>query len=94
MESFLVFFENMPAWQKLLWVIGCLSFVWLLELVVPLVQHDYKKLRHDGINLVFLSFSLIINLLVGIATVAVFFWISESRVGLLNWIELPIWADY
>ena len=74
MEQFLSFFEQMPAWQKLVWVISCLSFVWILELVVPLFNHDYKKLRHDGVNLLFLSFSLTINVLVGIATVGVFFW--------------------
>ena len=65
MEAFLVFFEDMPSWQKLVWVIVCLSFAWTLEAVLPLAKHDYKKIRHDSINLTFLSFSLIINILVG-----------------------------
>ena len=93
MENFLGFFEDMPAMQKLIWVIICLSFVWTLEAVIPLVRHDYKKLRHDSINLIFLSFSLVINVLVGIATVGVFFWISQSQFGILNWIDWPIWAE-
>ena len=93
MEAFLAFFSDMPSWQKLVWVIACLSFAWILEAVLPLAQHDYKKVRHDSINLVFLLFSLTINLLVGVVTVGVFFWISENNVGLLSYLELPIWAE-
>lgn len=93
MEDFLKPFENMPAQQKALWIAGCLLFVWLLEAIVPLFRHEYKKWRHDGLNLVFLLFSMTINLLVGIATVGVFLWISESNFGLLNLIDLPIWAE-
>ena len=93
MEDFLLFFETMPTWQKLAWVVACLSLAWLVEAIVPLVHHDYKKLRHDAVNLVFLSFSMLINVIVGIVTVAVFLWISESRIGVLNMIDLPVWAE-
>lgn len=93
MEEFLRPFENMPASQKILWIFGSLLVVWLLESIIPLVRHNYKKWRHDGINLVFLSFSMIINVLVGVATVGVFLWVSEGQIGLLNMISLPIWME-
>ncbi|MEP1035254.1 sterol desaturase family protein [Ekhidna sp.] len=89
MEDFVGIFEDLPAIQKLMWVIACLLFVWILEAAIPLVHHNYKKWRHDGINLVFFSFSLIINVMVGLATVGVFFWISESNIGLLQLVDLP-----
>ncbi len=93
MEEFLQPFESMPAVQKLAWVIICLAFVWILEAAIPLARHEYNKWKHDGINLVFFSFSLVINVLVGLATVGVFVWIEQSSFGILNLISLPIWVE-
>ncbi|MDE0559951.1 sterol desaturase family protein [Algoriphagus sp. NF] len=93
MEQYIAFFEDLPALYKLAWVVACLGLVWTLELVIPLVRHQYDKLKHDGVNLVFLSMSMVINVLVGIATVGVFYWISTSKVGILQWVELPFWAE-
>ena len=53
MDSFLIFFEQMPVWQKLVCVLGCLTFCWLLEGNYPLFQFDYQKWQHGGVNLVF-----------------------------------------
>ncbi len=83
----------MPSWQKLAWVIICLAFAWTLEAILPLTNHDYKKIKHDSVNLTFLSFSLAINVLVGIATVGVFFWISNSKIGVLQMVDLPLWLE-
>ncbi|MEP0984417.1 sterol desaturase family protein [Ekhidna sp.] len=93
MEDFIGLFEDLPAIQKLLWVVACLLFVWILEGAIPLVRHEYSKWKHDGTNLVFLLFSLIINVLVGIATIGVFFWISESNIGLLQMVDLPFFVE-
>ena len=93
MEAFLQFFEAMPAWQKLLWVLACLSFNWILEGAAPLIKFSYKKWRHAGVNLVFLSTSLLINVLFGLLTVGVFTWIGSNQFGLLYLFELPVWAE-
>jgi sterol desaturase/sphingolipid hydroxylase (fatty acid hydroxylase superfamily) len=93
MENFISFFENLPTTYKLGWVLGCLVFVWILERIIPLVHHDYKKVRHDGVNLVFFSFSALINVGMGILTVGVFVWIASNNIGLLNWVELPMWVE-
>ena len=63
MESFLLFFETMPTWQRLAWVVTCLVVCWVLEGNYPLARHSYSKLKHDGANLVFLLFTFVINLL-------------------------------
>ena len=93
MEAFLEFFETMPSWQKLLWIITCISANWLVELGIPLVKFDYKKWRHAGVNFVFLASDLTINVLFGLATLGIFAWISANEFGLLNMVELPIWAE-
>ena len=93
MDSFLLFFEQMSSGQKLGWIFLCLSFNWLLEAGLPLFRFDYKKLRHIGVNLVFLTCSMIINLLFGVATLGIFQWIGVHQIGLLNWVELPVWVE-
>ncbi len=93
MEDFLLFFETMPSWQKIAWVALCLTISWLLEGNFPLVNFDYKKWKHDGVNLIFLSTSMVINLVFGIATVGIFTWMRAYEFGLLYLIKLPIWAE-
>lgn len=93
MESFIDFFDDLSALYKVAWIFGCLSFVWILEAIVPLVNLKYNKLKHIGTNLVFLSMSMVLNILIGLATVGVFFWIETSQFGILNWIEVPFWAE-
>ena len=93
MENFLAFFETMPAWQKLAWVFACLSVSWVLEGAVPLVTLNYKKWKHAGVNLIFLSTSLVINLLFTFATAGVFIWGAQYEFGLLYWLDLPVWAE-
>ena len=90
MENFIDFFTDLSPLLKLAWIFVCLAFVWLLEAMIPLVQHGYKKVRHVAINLVFLTFTMMINVAVGLATVGVFYWIQTSSFGVLNMIELPI----
>jgi len=93
MENILSFFTELPNHYKLLWVLICLSVSWLLEFAVPLVQLDYRKWRHAGVNLVFFSTSLIINILFGIATVGVFLWTSQIEFGLFYLVSLPVWVE-
>ena len=93
MTEFLHFFEFMPIWQKLLWIFLCLNLNWILEALIPFVKFDYKKLKHIGVNLVFLSTSMLINLLFGLATVGVFVWLGQAEFGILYLFELPVWAE-
>lgn len=93
MEAFLDFFEQMPSWQKLAWIFICLSITWIIEGAAPLVSLNYKKWKHAGVNLIFLSTSILINLLFGIATVGVFLWAKANGIGFLYMVDLPIWAE-
>ena len=90
MESFLEFFETMPSWQKLLWIVICLSLNWIGEAIKPLFSFDYAKLKHIGTNLVFLGVDLTINVLFGLATIGIMVWLSANQVGLLYWVDLPL----
>lgn len=93
MESFLLFFEQMPSWQKLVWITLCLLLSWFLEGNFPLINLKYKKWHHAGVNLIFLATSLTINVLFGIATVGVFNYITIHEIGFLHLTALPIWME-
>ena len=93
MQDIVDFIANMSSGQKLAWIFICLSFNWIIEAISPLFKFDYQKLKHIGVNLVFLSTDLLINVLFTLATVGVFAWIGEHNIGLLNMIELPMWAE-
>lgn len=93
MEAFLAFFETMPSWQKLLWIVICISANWIIEIGNPLQKFEYKKWRHAGVNFIFLACSLTINVLFGLATLGVFHWVATNEIGLLYLVELPIWAE-
>jgi sterol desaturase/sphingolipid hydroxylase (fatty acid hydroxylase superfamily) len=93
METFIKFFEDMATVQLAIWVVGCLLFVWLLEWLVPLFHHDYKKVRHDGVNLAFLGMNMLVNVLVKVSTASVFVWLHVNQFGLLNWVNWPVWVE-
>ncbi len=93
MEALVQFFEQMPNWQKMAWIFICLGISWILEGAVPLVKLNYQKWKHAGVNLVFLSTSILINIVFGLATVGVFIWIHDTNFGLLNMVELPSWVE-
>lgn len=93
MEAFLAFFESMSSVQKLGWIFVCLTFSWILEGGLPLFDLPYKKWRHAGVNFVFLSSSIAINFVFGLATLGVFVWVETQQIGLLNLVEWPVWLE-
>lgn len=92
MEEFLNYFASLTTVQKVAWVGICLVFFFTLEQIIPLVKHDYNRLKHDGVNLILLLMLMIINVGYGAILVRVMDWTAYSGFGILNWIEMPIWA--
>ena len=93
MEAFLSFFENLTSLEKVAWIFICLTISWIAEGAIPLVRFNYEKWKHAGRSLIFLSTSMLINVLFGVATVGIFLCTSQNEFGLLYLINLPIWAE-
>ena len=93
MERLLLFFELMPPWQKVVWVMACLGLSWLLEGSFPLLRLGYRKWRHAAVNGAFLATSLLINAAFGVASVAAVAWTGATGFGLLHLIELSLLAE-
>ena len=92
MDNFLNFFAELTTSQKIIWVGICLVFFFTLENIIPLVKHNYNRLKHDGMNLILLSMLMVINIGYGVLLVKMTVLTTESGFGLLNWIELPTWS--
>lgn len=93
MTELLAFFEQMPTWQKLVWVMACLGLSWLLEGTLPLVRFEYRKWRHAAVNGAFLGTTLLINAAFSALSVYASAWTATSGFGLLHLIEWPLVAE-
>ena len=93
METLLLFFEQMPNSQKLIWVMACLAMSWLLEGSLPLVQLKYRKWRHAGANFVFLATTLIINAGFSAISVSATNWTSSQSFGLLHLFDTHVLVE-
>jgi sterol desaturase/sphingolipid hydroxylase (fatty acid hydroxylase superfamily) len=93
MEKFLLFWDTITTWQRLLTILAPLIFFWILEYIIPLIKFTapYKKVKHTGINLVFLGTSFIVNILLGMATIAVSKYVTTEHIGIFQWIKMPVW---
>ena len=92
-EGVNLFFQQMPTWQKLLWVMICLGLSWALEGSLPLVQLRYRKWRHAWANLPFLATTLAINAGFSALSIGAAAWTAAAGVGLLHLFELPVLVE-
>ncbi len=87
MNSLLAFFESMASWQKLLWIIGCMSLNLVLEGMRPFFKGGFRTWPHTRTNLVFLATTMAINSAFGVIAVGVFHWGANAQMGMLHWLD-------
>jgi sterol desaturase/sphingolipid hydroxylase (fatty acid hydroxylase superfamily) len=92
MDSFIKFWGDISGAQRVLILMAGMVFFWIIEGYYPLFKFSFKRYKHAGVNLVFLSTTLLLNLIFGITTVMICDWVMSNKIGLLNWIPLPTWA--
>jgi len=93
LEQFLSMFEAMPVWQKLGWVVLCMSANLIVESVRPLFSGGYRSWKHTQTNLVFLATTMAINVAFGAAAVGLFEWTAQTGFGLIHWVTMPLWLQ-
>ena len=87
------FWEHISSAERVIFVLGGMLFFWILEGYYSLFRFQYKRYRHAGINLVFLAFTLVLNLIFGFTTVLICTWVMKADFGLLNWLDAPLWVS-
>ncbi|MGB3801087.1 MAG: sterol desaturase family protein [Lewinella sp.] len=92
MDSITQYFETIPSSHRTLILVGGLTIFWLFESAVPLFTAEYKKWRHAGINFFFTVTTIVVNFVLAFVLVKGSQWAVETEFGLLQWIDLPVWA--
>src|ERR1700754_2119334 len=92
MQSFVDFWQNIGPQQRLGILMGGMVLFWIIEGYYPLFSFSWKRWRHAKTNLVFLFTTIILNIVLGSITIIACKWVTEHQFGLLNWLQLPIWA--
>lgn len=93
MEPFMHFWEHIASWQRLAILLGGMIFFWVLEGYYPLFSFSWKRYKHALTNLVFLLATVVLNILLGSVTIIACEWVTAHRFGLLNWLQIPLWAE-
>lgn len=93
MDTFIEYWANIPPAHRVLILMGGMVLFWLLEGYYPLFRFSFKRVKHAGVNLVFLATTLVLNLIFGAFTILVCDWVYDYQIGLLNWFDLSIWID-
>ncbi|WP_431136517.1 sterol desaturase family protein [Psychroserpens mesophilus] len=93
METLINYFETIPSLHRSLILVGGLTFFWLLEGSLPLVNFKYKKWKHALPNIFFTLTTVIINFGLAFLLLGSADWVKENQFGIINWIpNLPLWA--
>ncbi|WP_323789489.1 sterol desaturase family protein [Psychroserpens sp.] len=93
METLINYFETIPSLHRSLILVGGLTFFWLLEGSLPLVNFKYKKWKHALPNIFFTITTIVINFGLAFMLIGTSDWVKDNQFGIINWIpNLPLWA--
>src|SRR5690606_5906528 len=68
---------------------------WMIENAYPLFHFSYHKIRHAGINIVFILTTILVNFSLAFLLVQSSQWATTSHFGVLIWIpDWPLWSRF
>lgn len=92
METFVDYFTTIPSSHRSLILVGGITIFWLIESAVPLFANTYGKWKHAGVNFFFTLTTIVVNFLLAFILVSTSEWVVAANFGLLQWLNLPVWA--
>lgn len=92
MESLISYFSTIPSSHRSLILVGGITFFWLLEGILPLVQFRYHKWKHAGVNFFFTFTTILVNFALAFILLKTSDWAVANGFGLLQWLpEMSPW---
>ena len=92
MESLISYFTTIPSSHRSLILVGGITFFWLLEGILPLVQFRYHKWKHAGVNFFFTFTTILVNFTLAFILLKTSDWAVANEFGLLQWLpEMSPW---
>jgi len=92
MQTLVDYFTNIPSSHRSLILVGGITIFWLIESAVPLFANTYGKWKHAGINFFFTLTTIVVNFVLAFILVSASDWVVAADFGLLQWLNLPVWA--
>lgn len=86
MESLISYFSTIPSSHRSLILVGGITFFWLLEGILPLVQFRYHKWKHAGVNFFFTFTTILVNFTLAFILLKTSDWAVANEFGLLQWL--------
>ena len=92
METIIDYFSSISSLHRGLILAGGIAFFWLLESVQPMVDFNYRKWNHAGINIFFTLTTIIVNFLMAFVLLMAANWTTTNDFGLLQLLpKMPLW---
>lgn len=92
METIIAYFSTIPSSHRALIIAGGIAFFWLLESARPMVNFDYRKWHHAGINIFFTLTTIVVNFILAFLLLTAADWAFKNDFGILQWLsEMPLW---
>lgn len=92
METIVDYFTTIPSSHRSLILVGGITIFWMIESAVPLFANSYGKWKHAGVNFFFTFTTIVVNFVLAFILVSTSEWVVSADVGLLQWLDLPVWA--
>ncbi len=79
--------------ERMLFLVGGMTLLWMIELAIPLIGLQYKKnkWRHAGVNFSFTLIHLIIHTGLAFVIFMISEWCRIHHFGLIQLLEAPVW---
>lgn len=91
-DSIVAYFSHIPSLHRAIILAGGITFFWIIEGAAPLFGFKYNKWKHASINIFFTITTIVINFAFALLMVKTSDWAIANHFGLLQIIELPLWA--
>ena len=86
----MIYFDSMPDYYKLIWIVICLSSALIVESIIPLFKGGFRSRQHMVTNLIFIASVVASNLIIGLFTVGLYDWLDTNEWGLLNFLDAAL----
>ena len=90
MQSIINYFSTIPDLHRTLILWGGLIFFYSLEYIRPLLDMQYKKLKHAGINIFFTVTTVLVNFSLAFLIIKTADWVTYHKFGILYLMNLPM----
>lgn len=89
-DAIIEYFANISSLHRTIILVGGITFFSLIESAVPLMELNYKRLKHGWINIFFTITTILVNFFMAFILVKTADWAVANEFGIIQWLGLPL----